>query len=413
MDSFDPSPAAPKRGGARAVLPALFFLAAGAALGVLYQMRQGEEFPATGAADSVSDQFVHNGYCPLTETMEAAGYRRASGARHAFEKNDAGKPAVTIAFDFKAGVCRKNRYVFDMTGKWLESGGEFFVHRTLAEKVLNRRLEKDAAGVLRAAEIRYAPHEWLAAFPPLIAHAGGIYRTPRENLEYTNTVAALIQNYDAGHRVFEFDFQITSDGKLAAVHAGFVPGKDGRSIDMSSGEWLAHKGFGGLQTALAEDILDEMLVNADMFVVTDTKWSGNDAFKILHAEAVKRDPALLDRIIPQIYNRDMYDGVMEVHAFPSVIFTTYATRESPMDIVDFCAGKDNIRVITTPVVNGSVDVVLAKLAETKKLVLYTHTPNRFSEIAYYRNQGVRGFYTDYLTPADLALYERSASSPKK
>jgi hypothetical protein len=101
----------------------------------------------------------------------------------------------------------------------------------------------------------------------------------------------------------------------------------------------------------------------------------------------------------------MYDSVMEVYPFPSVIFTTYMLWEDPHDIIRFCGGKDNIRVITVPADREEKLAIYAERAEGAGLLIYTHTLNRFDDIAAQRQKGVYGLYTDYLLPADFALYE--------
>ncbi|MDR1388703.1 MAG: hypothetical protein LBJ31_01825 [Treponema sp.] len=60
---------------------------------------------------------------------------------------------------------------------------------------------------------------WRGKEQLLIAHAGGaLFGAGGETLTYTNSLEAVEQNYMRGHRVFEIDFSLTKDGKLAAVH---------------------------------------------------------------------------------------------------------------------------------------------------------------------------------------------------
>jgi hypothetical protein len=52
-----------------------------------------------------------------------------------------------------------------------------------------------------------------------VAHAGGALFEDSKIYTYTNCREAVLYNYDKGYRVFEIDFNVTSDGKLAAVHS--------------------------------------------------------------------------------------------------------------------------------------------------------------------------------------------------
>lgn len=351
------------------------------------------------------------GYYPLGQAMAACGYKPDETAAFSFIKNVSGKP-VRVEYDFAANQCRKNSYTFDMTGRWVERQGEQYLHGPLLENITNHTLIAGGNQRLIALPIHFAPHEWTTAFPPLVAHAGGILRKTDKNLAYTNSLEAIVQNYDLGHRVFEIDFQVTSDRNLAAVHEGMAPG-DKKGISMTGDEWLAHSQYVQFTTLLIGDILDQMLVNTDMFLITDTKGDDTAAFGIIREEAAKRDSALLDRIIPQIYNRAMYDKLMGIHAFPSVIFTTYATRETPEEIVAFAASKSNIRVITTPGIKGTVNPALLRLTARENLLLYGHTMNEYNDITQFRKKGVHGLYTDYLTPNDFETYAKLSGQRQK
>ena len=44
----------------------------------------------------------------------------------------------------------------------------------------------------------------------------------------------------------------------------------------------------------------------------------------------------------------MYDIIMSVYQWPSVIYTVYATPDSAEQITSFANQKDNIKVITAP-----------------------------------------------------------------
>lgn len=96
----------------------------------------------------------------------------------------------------------------------------------------------------------------------MVAHAGGAIREKEYNTFYTNSLEALQQNYSLGHRLFEMDFYLTSDKKLAAVHDWNQFGnKD--DVALSSDEWKKFKAYGSPETPsrfttmLVGDVLDQ------------------------------------------------------------------------------------------------------------------------------------------------------------
>jgi glycerophosphoryl diester phosphodiesterase len=243
----------------------------------------------------------------------------------------------------------------------------------------------------------------------VVAHAmGGIH-----NYTYTNTLDAFIANYEQGTRVFEADLLLTSDDKLVARHewtanmskllgqqAVLPAAKQGIVLnyaDVMSSPILE------LYSPLDIDkIMDLMVIYPDAYIVTDTKELEPELvtkqFQLIVEAAEKREPALLQRIVPQIYSRDMLDVVNRVYAFPEVIFTLYQTQDSDEVVIDFASqtGVD----ITMPTVRATKSFV-RKLKNAGARV-YVHTVNDEKEISELSRMGVDGFYTDFVSEDDLS-----------
>lgn len=243
----------------------------------------------------------------------------------------------------------------------------------------------------------------------VVAHAmGGIH-----NYTYTNTLDAFIANYEQGTRVFEADLLLTSDDKLVARHEwtanmskllgqqSVLPAaKQGTVLnyeDVMSSPVLE------LYSPLDIDkIMDLMVIYPDAYIVTDTKELEPELvtkqFQLIVEAAEKKDPALLQRIVPQIYSRDMLDVVNQVYAFPEVIFTLYQTQDSDELVIDFASqtGVD----ITMPTVRATKSFV-RKLKSAGARV-YVHTVNDEKEISELSRMGVDGFYTDFVSEDDLS-----------
>ena len=347
------------------------------------------------------------GYFPVTEVMEQAGFED-SGEVNTYKKVISGKE-ITVFFDTITGICYKNDYKFSICDAYRNTNGQLFVKKAVLEQILNREIVPQDQFSFALVEHKAT---WVD-YPHLVAHAGGCVRKTNENGTYTNSMEALVQNYSLGHRVFEFDFMPTNDGNLALVHDwdqfGYMDG-----TVFSSQEWKEFKTFGSPKTdgrytsMLIGDLLDEMLVNEDFYVVIDGKLEGEEGkreFQIFYDEAVKRDISLLDRFIPQIYNNEMYDSVMEIYPFPSVIYTTYATLLSASEIIDFVSVHDNIQVITANHQDGRFrSGEIQKIHDLGRL-FFVHTVNSYYDITAGRSRGVDGFYTDVLLPQDLEIYK--------
>ena len=355
-----------------------------------------------------AEALMADGYVPLSEAMKAGKYKGTikDEAKAVFTKKDAGL-TISIEFLFDENVCIKNEYQFDLTNAMVWSEGMCFIKQDKLKEIINIEVVyEDEALVIKPLE--YDVHEWTTAFAPLVAHAGGGYRHGGKETTYTNSLDAIIQNYDLGHRVFEIDFRLTSDKELAAIHSW--KDENGENIKMTAAQWKEHGEVKGVQcqTILLGDVLDQMVINKDMFLVTDTKTAkvGKNMkreFESIKSEAMKRDPELLQRIIPQIYNIDMYTVVTEIYPFQSIIFTLYKAEESDEEILDFMAAHDDIKVITTRGnEKGRLDLV-GPLGERDKLV-YAHTLNKRKEIEAMHKLGVYGIYTDFILPSDWETY---------
>lgn len=258
--------------------------------------------------------------------------------------------------------------------------------------------------------------DWLRVSPRLIAHAGGTVREKEYNTKYTNSLEALRQNYNLGHRLFEMDFNLTSDKKLAAVHDWHYFGnKD--DVAPSSKEWKKFQGYGSPETPsrfttmLIGDVFDQMIINRDMVLVTDIKSmeiSKEDRitqFKELVSEANKRDKELLDRVIPQIYHQEMFGEIESIYPFKHVIYTLYASPDSGEEVLDFIAKHKEIEAVTVPIDDSRLTPKFIEQVHKLGKRVYVHTIQTYESLTKYAAINVDGFYTGLLTPQDMAVYE--------
>lgn len=234
-----------------------------------------------------------------------------------------------------------------------------------------------------------------------IAHACGEV----DNVASTNSREALQTNYDKGCRVFEVDMIDTSDGTLVCWHGWTDDIAVELSPDEYAGRVLTEAEFaempiaGQFHTMTFEYLANFMAEHDDIYVVTDTKSPDEERtrrrFEMLVNTANEVDPAVLERIIPQIYNMEMLDIIHEYYDWKSIIFTLYLIPDGLYfgDIVDF-AEERGIRVITTS--EERINDWFIEHLTAAHIYIYMHTFNDPAEVLRWQTKGVRGFYTDTL-----------------
>ena len=256
----------------------------------------------------------------------------------------------------------------------------------------------------------------------LVAHAGGGVMKDDKIYSYTNAKQAIVQNYNDGLRVFEIDFNLTADDKMAVVHdwdwAGYGSTAPTANQWMSNGyqnngrskEYMTVK-FGRninqkvkFSPMMLADILRFMEVNPDTYLVTDTKESHDETivkkqFGIIGQEAA-RYHGVKDRIIPQLYNQSMYDWIESVSPFSNYIYTLYQSRDPFPAVLAFVHRHPKVSVVTMSADRASNETL--KQFNDKKVAVYTHTVNSLTSMYPALEMGVTGFYTDNVHPAALA-----------
>ncbi|WP_284641705.1 phosphatidylinositol-specific phospholipase C/glycerophosphodiester phosphodiesterase family protein [Paenibacillus silviterrae] len=249
-----------------------------------------------------------------------------------------------------------------------------------------------------------------AAEPPqwtqhrMIAHAmGGI-----SGAEYTNSYEAFVVNYEKGHRVFEVDLILTGDGKLAARHDWLPYTADLLKQSLPEdriGESLNLREFKSAQILEKykplsfRDVAKLMQQYPDIYIVTDTKETDvalvRKQFEYIRQIANEVEPSILERLIPEIYTPQMYDAVMEIYAFPNLLYSLYLSDEPVAQTVQFVTDHQ-IRTVAMPVERVSLIPELASALHKAGVKIYTHTVNSQEEIQTLSEKGVYGVYTDFL-----------------
>ena len=146
-------------------------------------------------------------------------------------------------------------------------------------------------------------------------------------------------------------------------------------------------------------VVDLLHEYPDIYIITNTKCADElsvyKQFSQIVDYAKQVDPEILDRIILQIYTKEMLDYVMNVYYFKSIIFTIYQIVWEPEDIAKYCV-KSGVKYIT--VSSGIIDREAIDLWRLVGIHVAVHTVNDEEEAQSFLKKGVEMIYTDFLLP---------------
>ncbi len=244
---------------------------------------------------------------------------------------------------------------------------------------------------------------------PVVAHALGQIEGRYE----TNSREAFLHSYDQGIRVFEADFQLTSDGILVVRHdfeqisyynlEQVVYNKD---TSMTYDRYINEKINFKYTPLTGESLLQLLVEHPDAYLITDTKHTDSPTLTSQFTQLVQiaqklGEPQVLDRIVVQIYNPEMYHQVGEIYPFDQWIYTLYQ-QENPdyHQVGQFCR-ENAIDVVTLS--EERVSQERMDILDRYGLKVYAHTVNRLQKSNSLLEMGVDGVYSDVLTLEDWAL----------
>ena len=236
----------------------------------------------------------------------------------------------------------------------------------------------------------------------LVAHAMGAY----DGDTYTNSLQAFKYNYDLGYRVFEVDFDLSSDHYLICSHDEEYwrqISQSDDSIEYSLENFKSRPICGDVNTLDGKDIIDLLNEYPDIYIITDTKYSDEFRTKLQFTQllnyAKEKDLTVMDRIIPQIYSRQMFDFVMEIYEFKSMIYTLYQDPDWETDMMALFCSKTGIGFITM----GQNFLDRNRIDIWKRFGIKTavHTVDEKEKAREFLKTGVTMVYSNLLMPDDF------------
>lgn len=260
----------------------------------------------------------------------------------------------------------------------------------------------------------------------LIMHAAGMW----DGYTYTNCLEAFQENYEKGCRAFEVGLAVTSDDVIVGRHdwstvmyQSSLVAEDELRLEgykrnnlPKTYEELCHM-YEGRTPLTWTALLDYLASDEGLYIITDTKYGNEAAVKYVFGKMVEEARQqnredVLDRVVVQIYNQDMYKDILDIYPFPSVIYTLYASPDSREEILEL-VNHSNLRIIALP--RDSIwddDAFFRELIE-KGCYIYVHTINDLDQAAKYIARGCRGVYTDKITPEHFPDLEEKVAAEKE
>ena len=224
--------------------------------------------------------------------------------------------------------------------------------------------------------------------PREIIHAGGEI----DGIAGTNSLEALKASYAKGYRFIEIDFVLTSDGEPVCLHDWsdyYSSGMTGEPLTVE--EFKNIRIFDKYTPMTLYTLASFMMAYKDVYIVTDIK---EDNVEVLRRIA-KEYPAILPRIIPQIYQYEEYVPVYAL-GYTNIILTLYKlptyNHKADAEYNAEFAKKHGLFAITADktLANGQ----FVSTFKDSGVPLYVHTVNGEEQNAFFE-MGVTGIYTDY------------------
>lgn len=243
-------------------------------------------------------------------------------------------------------------------------------------------------------------YSWVKDYT-LVAHAFG----GKGSKTYTNALEAFVFNYELGHRVFEVDFDITTDKMTICSHDEdywwYITKNEDTGVEYNYKNFKNTPLFTDYTPLDYMDIINLLNEYPDIYIITDTKYFDKESVNLQFSQIVdyakEANISVLDRLIPQIYTKEMLEYIMNLHPFKSVIFTLYQITWEAEDIAKFCARK-GLKFITVSSAYVGEDNEIIDLWKKENISIAVHTVNEQEEANKLLNKGVDIIYTDFLDP---------------
>ena len=140
-----------------------------------------------------------------------------------------------------------------------------------------------------------------------------------------------------------------------------------------------------------------------MYAAVDSKQNPAKTYtSIVRAARDMKAADILDRIIVSLYRTEDVDTVRKVYPFRNFVLRQYGWQHNWYKLAEFCL-KNNIHVVnvSNEVIDADPDGV--KILISKGIHVYAAVVNSLKQMQLYKDLGVTGAVSDYLSESDWGL----------
>lgn len=226
----------------------------------------------------------------------------------------------------------------------------------------------------------------------VILHAGGAI----DGMTYLNAQESFLIYYEQGYRYFEYDFTLSTDGRLIGTHDGEHLG-DCDPFCMTYAEFCELRLDGGYTPVNEEWLIDTLRQYPDVKIVVDAKMptTEQDAEVLIRLEALESVCGidLSANIIPEVFSAEMWDVLCKHTTFDQYMFSQYKVHYTVDTMLEHFS-DDRIRGIAlSTYVDGDIRSELWRVQQADKEI-WVFTCLDGQDVADAIAMGASGVYVD-------------------
>lgn len=217
----------------------------------------------------------------------------------------------------------------------------------------------------------------------IITHAGG----GLQGLSYLNCKEAFGLYYKQGNRVFEYDVDISSDGKYIVTHA---------DSPVTEEEHLSSVYDGRFSPITIKECLSNLISHSDIKLIFDCKFRELKEFAQFIVDNCSNEEAL-DRVVIQVFEEKNIHEIREVYDFKMLHVCMY--NADYVEIANCCI-RNNIGAVSVPV--KAIDERTGwDVFEKSNICAFAYSVNKLSDYKKLKDKKFAGVFSDFLYDKDV------------
>ncbi len=222
-----------------------------------------------------------------------------------------------------------------------------------------------------------------------ILHAGGAY----EGLTLLNAQETFEYYYSMGYRYFEYDFKLSTDGRLIGTHS--FEHLEITDANITYDEFKQLKLANGFTPVNEEWLAETIKSHPDVKIIIDAKMdtTEGDVAVLARIEALEKiyDIDISANIIPEIFSVEMWEEAQKCTTFDGYLFSHYKVYYSIDTMLENFSSDKIIGVAIPAWSDNYIKSNIYRVKEAGKL-LFVFTVTNEQEMAFAKEVGADGIY---------------------